>query len=803
MMNESLYSNLHFLEKKFSISIIDITGTFTYVNEKFCDLTLYKSHELVGQTFDILTSHDSNVSTVFQFSNKVHKDEVSQRTFQGLRKDKKPYWTQSTIIPIQDDNGAVIQYLSFDVDITFPMIEEGKYHQTLDELYNVEHALNQSTIVAITNNQGVITYTNDKFHELSQYKEEEIIGHTHLLVNSSYHTKEFFQNLWNTITRGEIWSGEIRNEAKDGSHYWVYTTIVPFLDKTHTPYQYIAIQTDITEKKQAEELLKAALKNDFRQTVKHLQNAIFKYTYTADGKIDLTLLEGKIVEKLGKPLKDIIINVIYEKFPAERLNKFSNRLKDKPDYEPIQFELTYKTYTFLVYLSPIYEDRKLLEVVGTATDITARKEAEKVIEHMAYNDDVTNLPNRRFFQMKVNEMIDKNSKPFAIMFIDLDRFKNINDSMGHSLGDQLLKAVGNRIQETARKADFVARHGGDEYVLLLEDTNASQAESIASQIIEGLQKPFHLNGFDFFITASIGISLYPTDGKNYDKLIGLADSAMYIAKVEGKNKYRFFTKELHLEIIEKTILEMELRKALQEQQLSVYYQPQISLQTNKIIGIEALIRWNHPIKGLISPALFIPIAEESGLIISIGKWILEETCRQMVAWQKQGVVDITLSVNVAIHQFTQPSFVKEVKEALLKTGLQANYLNLEITESMTADATSCQTTLLQLREIGVNVSIDDFGTGYSSLSYISKFPITHLKIDRSFLQELNRSNRAIINTIISLGKNLDVNVIAEGVENEEQVELLKTLGCELVQGFFYYKPMPSSAIEDILLQSSK
>ena len=563
------------------------------------------------------------------------------------------------------------------------------------------------------------------------------------------------------------------------------------------PYQYIAIRTDITARKEAEQSLEIALKNDFRQTVKNLQNAIFKYTYDDNEKITFTLIEGKIAQKLGITVEKINMNQLKHDLSKVDSKRVLHYLSEGLQGKAVQFELCFQHYTFLVYLSPISENGEVIEVVGTMTDISERKEAEKLIEHMAFYDHLTGLPNRRCFQKKVQEEIEQaqmDNTQFAVMFIDLDRFKNVNDSMGHSVGDQLLIVVGERLTKSIRKEDFVARFGGDEYVILLPFCQASEADFVAARIINDLAQPLSFQSIDLFVTSSIGISIYPNDGHDYETLTGAADSAMYLAKDKGKNNFQFFTEDLRRDIIERITLEADLQQALKEDQFVLHYQPQIDLKTGKLTGLEALIRWNHPSKGCISPADFIPIAEETGLIVPIGQWVLETACRQTRKWHKDGSPQLTISVNVSNIQFMQSSFVKHVEDTLVKTGLQPKYLNLEITESMTSDVLNCQTTLKKLRNVGINISIDDFGTGYSSLSYLSSFPITHLKVDQVFVQGQSPSNKAIVKTIITLAKNLGLKVVAEGVETEEQVTFLKELDCDEAQGYFYSKPLPPEQI---------
>lgn len=785
------------LEEYFAVSVIDANGFITYVNQKFCDISKYSAEELIGKKYGFMNQNYSEEDTILQIKNEVIKSKISHHKIKSYAKDGTPYWIQAIIVPIFDDAGQIIQYISFDIDSTSNELTDKKYKKALTDLHNIENALDQSSVVAITDRKGIITYVNEMFCELSQYSPKELIGQSHNLINSGYHPKSFFKEMWRTIGNGGIWKGDVNNRAKDGTEYWVNTTIVPFLNERGKPYQYIAIRTDITARKEAEQSLEIALKNDFGQTVKNLHNAIFKYRYDDNEKITFTLIEGKIAQKLGMTVEKMNMNQLKHDLSKADSKQFIHYLNEGLQGKAVQFELSFQHFTFLVYLSPISESGEVVEVVGTMIDISERKEAEKLIEHMAFYDHLTGLPNRRCFQKKIQEEIEKaqvDGTQFAVMFIDLDRFKNINDSMGHSIGDQLLIAAGERLTKTIRKSDLVARFGGDEYVILLPFCKISEADFVAARIINDLAKPFSFQNIDLFVTSSIGISIYPNDGHDHETLTGAADSAMYLAKDRGKNNYQFFTEDLRRDIIKRLSLEADLHQALKEDQFVLHYQPQIDLKTGKLTGLEALIRWNHPSKGCISPADFIPIAEENGLIVPIGQWVLETACRQMQKWHRDGSSQLAISVNVSNIQFIQSSFVKQVVDTLGKTGLQPQYLNLEITESMTSDVLNCQTTLEKLRSIGINISIDDFGMGYSSLSYLSVFPITHLKVDQVFVQGQSPSNKAIVKTVITLAKNLGLKVIAEGVETEEQATYLRKLDCDGVQGYLYSKPLPHEQI---------
>ncbi|MEK5039733.1 EAL domain-containing protein [Sporosarcina sp. FSL K6-3457] len=789
------------LEETFCISITDSNGTITYVNQLFCDLSKYSQEELIGQNYGLVNPDYTAEKFVSEMEKVFTTNKVWQRQLKNFAKDKSPYWVYATTFPIHGEDGKITQFISLDIAITAKVIANESYEQTLERLLTIENALDQSAAIAVTNRQGVISYVNDNFCKLSKYTAQELIGQTHRIVNSNFHPKSFFKDLWQTISSGEIWKGEIKNRAKDGKEYWVSTTIVPFLDTDGKPYQYIAIRTDISDRKSAEQALEIALKNDFRLTVKNLQNAIFKYTVNQNNKIIFTLFEGKTAEKFGITAENVTSNQLQHIYSEDELKQFTYYFRTALQGKATQFELPFLNQTFLIYLSPIFENDAVIEVVGTATDITKHKEAEKLVEHMAYYDHLTGLPNRRVFQKKVNEVLEHSEKAdetFAIMFIDLDRFKNINDSMGHSIGDQLLILVGERLRHCVRKEDIVARLGGDEYVILLPSAPASITEAAASRIVEEMSKPFIIHNHEIFVSSSVGISLFPKDGNDYDTLMTNADSAMYLVKDNGKNNFQFFTEKLHRDMIEKTMIESELRQALKKNQFELHYQPLFNLQSGALTGLEALIRWQHPTLGTIAPSRFIPIAEETGLIIPIGQWVLETACAQMKKWQMVGFPHLKVSVNISFQEFKQPLFAAQLTEIVAKTGLQTECLNLDITESTIYDKANCEITLRQLRDLGVSVSIDDFGTGYFSLSHLTTFPITHLKIDQAFIQRLNSGDQAVIKTIITLAKNLHLTVIAEGVETVEQEHFLQQLQCDEVQGYLYSKPLSTEQVEEFL-----
>jgi len=453
------------------------------------------------------------------------------------------------------------------------------------------------------------------------------------------------------------------------------------------------------------------------------------------------------------------------------------------------------------------------EVVGNhlfIKDITEENRVKTKIKHQADHDELTGLPNRRKFYEMLNQMIDQNegeTTSIAVMVLDVDRFKMINDSLGHTYGDLFLQGVSERIVACAEACQAtVARMGGDEFTMFCKTrTDGAEAALLAEQIIEALKLPFHLKDSDFYISASIGTALFPKHGTDAVELLKKADTAMYQVKRQGKNGHQFYSPELDDQLLRNIELESDLRKAIERNELELHYQPQFHAETNRMIGVEALVRWKHPEKGLMSPGLFIPIAEETGMIFEIGTWVLKEACRQMKRWHDEGGPLIPISVNLSSQQFHQPNLVMYIKDILGETKLAPKYLELEITESMMMDPAVSISILQELQKIGIRISLDDFGTGYSSLSYLKKFPIHKLKIDRSFIMDItqNSSDKAIVAAIISMAQHLKLDVIAEGIETKDQLDILTENDCQEIQGYYFSRPLSAEEVERVFFEPAR
>ncbi|MFT5452397.1 MAG: diguanylate cyclase (GGDEF)-like protein, partial [Enterobacterales bacterium] len=441
------------------------------------------------------------------------------------------------------------------------------------------------------------------------------------------------------------------------------------------------------------------------------------------------------------------------------------------------------------------------------SDITYRKRSEEELRKLANFDSLTKLPNRSLFMDRLSHAIasaKRSSTMFALLFIDLDHFKTINDSLGHSIGDELLRKVAQRLVRCVREADTVARLGGDEFVIILENIHdADQVGACAEKIIRRMQKSIDVSGTVLKTSPSIGIGIYPADGEDIETLIKNADIAMYSAKQKGRNNYQFFTAAMTSSAVERLNIENKLIEAIDKDQLELYYQPKVYSVTGELTGFEALIRWIHPEDGMISPASFIPVAEETGLILPMGDWILEQAISQAKKWSEINASCCSIAINLSARQFQQENLSEKVGDLLEKYQLDSKYIELEITEgTLMANMDHAISTLKTLREMGICLSLDDFGTGYSSLSYLKRFPVNKLKVDQSFVRDITTDpgDASIVASIINLAHNLGLNVVAEGCETVEQLKFICSYHCEEVQGYLFSRPLPRAEAEEILKQ---
>jgi diguanylate cyclase (GGDEF)-like protein/PAS domain S-box-containing protein len=572
--------------------------------------------------------------------------------------------------------------------------------------------------------------------------------------------------------------------------------------------KYKTVITDITERHRMEKALRQS-EEKYRTILESIQEGYFeiditgKYTFLNDS---MCRIHGYSKEELmgmnhrqhtDKETKNKLFQVFNKVYntgePAKGV-----------DWQIIRKDGTKRYIESSISLQKDSSD-KPIGFRGIVRDVTERKRAEERIQYLATHDALTGLPNRLMFGQLINHAIQaarRYQRQLAVFFIDLDRFKAINDSLGHEAGDQLLQEIAKRFKKSLRAVDVVGRLGGDEFIMLIEEMDElSQIENVAHKILSTAIQPIVLLGEECRVTASIGISIYPRDGEDEQALMKNADMAMYVAKEEGKNNYQFYSKDIQSKSNKRFSIETNLRRALERNELSLEYQAKVDFKTGAITGVEALLRWDNPYLGSVTPMQFIPVAEETGLIVPIGRWVMKTACAQNVAWQRQGLPPVCISINLSLRQLMDDNLLKDIKAALVDSGMAPNLLELEITESMVMqNPARLIAVLTNIKKMGVRLAIDNFGTGYASLAQIRNFPIDTIKLDKSFIRNLpqDSKDKAITEAIIAMGKTLSLTVVAEGVETEGQDDFLRDLICDEMQGFYFSKPVAPDNFADLL-----
>jgi diguanylate cyclase (GGDEF)-like protein/PAS domain S-box-containing protein len=611
------------------------------------------------------------------------------------------------------------------------------------------------------------------------------------------------------LARHDRFEIEYRIVRADGTVRWVWERGTGIRDARGTVVALEGIIEDITERTEAELALREAERR-YRSLFDNAIEGIFRTT--PDGQyLDANPALARIYgfespQELIETLRDIRRQLYVD--PARR-EEFMRIVKARGSISGFEAQV-YRKNGDVIWISEnaraVFDDQgNVLHYEGTVEDVTERRLYQTRIEQQANYDTLTGLANRSLLNDRLQQAIFTAASygtRLAVVFVDLDRFKFINDSLGHHVGDQLLKAMAERFKSCVREFDTVARLGGDEFVLLINGQSGPDAvATVMERLLEVISQSWRTAQGEFEVTCSIGVALYPDDGSDAATLLKHADSAMYRAKEHGRNNFQFFTNELNELMKERFELENNLRRALDRGQFELLYQPRVDLATRRIIGCEALIRWQLPGRGVISPGRFIPVAEEIGLIGPIGHWVLQTACAQSKAWQDAGYRPCVVSVNVSPRQFRRDDLVATIRDVLAATRLEPRYLEIELTENMVMhDAAHMIQTLHAIKQLGVQIAVDDFGTGYSSLSYLKRFPVDRLKVDRSFVQDIatDADDAAIVRTIIALGHNLGLKVVAEGVETEEQIAFLSANACDELQGYYFSKPISGWRMRKLL-----
>ena len=671
----------HFIDQlHIALYSFDVEGNTLFANNHLQDMFGYTIEELKEKRLsDLIDQRDVHILKEIINRNISSKEYIGQKyRFKGKGKDHRIILLQLLSYKKHGDSRITIALL----DITEIKRNELQLSKMNKELEDVKFALDKANTVSITDIDGNIIYVNDLFCQISKYTREEIIGQNHRIVNSDYHPKEYFQQMWSTIIKGDIWKGEVRNKTKEGAIWWAEATIVPFLDAQRKPYQFVAIRSDITERKTMEE----------------------------------------------------------------------------------------KMY------------------------------------HIEYYDTLTTLPNKKLFEFRSEqeyEQAKRTNSSFSIMILELHGLRFVNNSLGVKIGDDLLKEVALNLNTVIDHKGMLFRVEGHEFAVICSNISTEYSEKLAKEIFHLFEQPFHVDEYELYLTVNIGFCKYPESGENVYHVIQNAYAALEQANEIGTNTFQIFSPNMNIGSYKSFMLKNDLHKACKNNEFFLVYQPRVNPKTHQIIGAEALIRWDHPEWGLVSPEEFIPLAEEDGIINQMGEMVLLYACQQNKKWQDAGLSPIVVSVNFSVYQFLQMNIIEVVENILNRTGLDPKWLEIEITEStIMKDESTVLFRIEKLRQMGVSIAIDDFGTGYSSLSYLQKFKANTIKLDKSFIKEIPTefTSTEIVSAIIRLCQKLEMRTVAEGVETDEQLQFLKTIHCDEIQGYLYSQPVKVEEFELLLAE---
>jgi diguanylate cyclase (GGDEF)-like protein/PAS domain S-box-containing protein len=788
-----------------------------YYSPRWKEMLGYKDNELANnfKTWEE-RANPEDIPKVMLEIKKCIKGEIQylDNIHRIKHKDGHWIWVHDRARAIYDKNSKAIRISGTHTDIT---------HQKELQLKNTQQTqiINQiHDSVVSTDLDGNITSWNHASEVILGYSAQEMIGKhiTYIYPEEDYDALD--RNI-KLLKKHGFRDSEAKVITKNGEIIYIDLSLSLLKDEDNYPIGMIGYSKDITKRKQ--------IQNDLAQQHKFLQSII-------DGVDDpiMVIKKDYNVELMNNTLKNSSKNTKFKDINNPKCYEIShNRSEPCDGIEhpcPLKSVLKKKEHEIVVHshhdskgnqcyvelsATPLFNNEKnCIGIIESSRDITIHLQAQDelriqkdILHHQAHHDSLTGLPNRILFQDRLDQAIKKakrNNSTLALLFIDLDHFKEINDSLGHKAGDEVLKIVTNIFRNTIRKEDTIARLGGDEFTIILEDLRKPQDASIlAKKLLKELSKPIMIENNELYVSSSIGISIYPDDGVSSIDLLKYADAAMYRAKDEGRNNFQYYTPEMTEMAFKRVVMEANLRDSLKNNHFVVYYQPQIDGTTDKIIGMEALVRWNHPSLGIVSPTKFIPLAESTGLIVELDRFVMKTAMTQISTWYKQGLNPGVLAMNLAVKQLQQKDFISMFKKLMKKTECKPEWIELEVTEGQIMQNPQKAIKILkQINNLGVELAVDDFGTGYSSLSYLKKFPINKLKIDQVFVKDLPKDEEdvAITRAVIALANSLKLKVIAEGVEDKKQKDFIVENGCKNIQGYFYSKPIPAKDME-ILLKS--
>ncbi|MFN7085279.1 MAG: PAS domain S-box protein, partial [Burkholderiales bacterium] len=781
---------------------------FLLVNRKFCDMLGYTADELLRMSATAV-HHPEDSDKDRLLEQKLIAGEIDTFSFEKryIRKDGRVIWANRTVSLVRDDAGRPKYFIRVVEDITARKEAEQRYRATFDSApVGIMHTDVRS---------HAILHANPKLCEILGYTREELLSMTTSDIPHPDFVGSDQPQYLQQMLEGRMAShaSERLYRRKDGSFVWVNRTISLVRDPAGNPLYFIRIVEDISDRKRAVTALRES-EEKFRQ----LADNIPEVFWIADiGMRELLYLSPLYEKVTGMPVAKAMkhphrcLEIVH---PEDRGRVREARRALPHGIYNIEYRVMCPDGSLRWVHDQAYPVRdgngNIYRIAGIAADITQRKAAEERLVYLAHYDDLTGLPNRVLFRDRLEQTLAQARRRnwlVGVMMLDLDRFKVTNDSLGHSFGDSLLKQVAARLQQCVRVGDTVGRFGGDEFGIVLNDLgNAADARLVAQKVLETFSAPFPIERDEVYITASIGISMYPMDSDDLEVLIKSADTALHRAKDAGRNNFQFYTAEMNARILHRMNMENSLRRALERREFLLHYQPKASLTSGITTGVEALLRWQHPEYGLVLPGEFVPLLEETGMIIAAGEWVFGAACAQIKAWQEAGIQCVPVAVNLSGRQLLTRGFSSHVRRLLDEYGTDPQLLEIEITESsLMANTEDVIRTLEYLESIGVRISVDDFGTGYSSLSYLKRFPLDALKIDSSFVREIttNAEDATIVRAIISMASSLGLKVVAEGVETEAQMNFLAANGCDEIQGYHLSRPMAAEQCGEWLMRKPR
>lgn len=788
------------------MAIVSLEGRWQQVNPPLCQMLGYSGPELLMRTFQDIT-HPDDLEADLGYLEQLLRGEIPsyQMEKRYFHQDGHVVWVLLSVSMARASDDTPLHFVGQIQDITARKQTEGELAASRHFLAGLIDAIPVPLTVKDDNRcMVIVNEATAKFHDRPA---ADFLGK----LDSDIYPPEWVEQLWAeddaVADSGTPLEVEQAYRTASGASRWV----IKYKRRIVSPdgrRWLITTLIDITDRRQTEIALRQS-----EARFRALTELSSDFYWEHDENFRITEISGRVLALVGISAQAHLGKTRWE-IPGIKLSEkewdahrailhahlpFTDFAYERigPDGEPRWLSMNGQ---------PVFDDAgKFTGYRGVGKDVTAAKLAEARIQYLAYHDGLTTLPNRSSFSLILGQGIARarrESRQLAVLFIDLDRFKNINDTLGHDAGDAMLREVGKRLRHCVRQSDTVARLGGDEFVILLDEISApGHVAKVARKILADIGSPLDINGQEFRVSASIGVSIFPLDGSDEQTLMKNADIAMYHAKQEGRNNCQFHSETMDTHSLERLALESSLRRALERNEFELHYQAKISLDTSRMTGMEALLRWRHPDLGMLPPAQFIPIAEETGLIVPIGYWVIRTACLQNRAWQDRGLPPMRVAVNLSARQFTDESLTRSIAAILKETGMDPVWLELEITESLIMhNVGRTMQVLTTLGNLGIRIAIDDFGTGHSSLAYLKRFPIDTLKIDRSFISDLpgDAEDKAITTAIIAMGKSLDLTVVAEGVETQDQLDCLRALGCDEFQGYYSNRPLPAAQFVALL-----